>query len=96
MNSWEGFKFCDLGGQTQMTLCVCGGSTAQYLRERLEVCRLTLNHISTTGIEDKRNLLSQFLHWPNEDNDTTYSKGLFSILNKMINIDIYYQAPSNY
>lgn len=46
-----------------MTLCVCGGSTAQYLRERLEVSRLTLNHISPTdqpGMEDKKNLLPQF------------------------------------
>lgn len=73
-----------------MAVCVWRDGTAQYLRERLQRLAGSL-HITTThqlGKEDSRSLLPQFPHWPNEDNNATYYKGLFSIISDMINVDI--------
>lgn len=71
-------------------------STA-FTRKTPEVSLLAANYISTTDQlrkEDKRNLVPQFPHWPNKDNDATYSRGLFSILSEMINVDVHCLAPS--
>ena len=56
--------------------------------------KLHLYH-SPTG-QDKRGLLPPFLHWPNEDNNATCHKGLFSILSDMMNVDIHFLARSKY
>lgn len=67
------------------------------MRKTPEVSWLAANYISTTDQlrkEDKRNPVPQFPHWPNEDNDATDSKGLFSILSEMINVDVHCLAPS--
>lgn len=70
-----------------------------FKRKTPEASWLTPSDVSTTnqpGKEKNKKPWASGPHWPKEDNNTTYCKGLSSTLSEMIHVDTHCPAATKY